>query len=301
MHAAVLRYVKEVARLGSVRKAAQVLNVASSAINRQIIKVEQELGVKLFDRLPGGMQLTPAGEMLLRHVRDTLYDYDRLLSEIDSLRGIRTGHVRIVATDSLVVDFLPRAVTRFSESYPAVTYTVMAAAPTGVINEIGAGHADIGLTFVCPLPPSVQLVASVATPGGVVMSSNHPLARRNVLKFSDLEEYPVILQKNTLPVETFMNEVYEPFRARAKQRIFSNSVEFIKRSVERDLGVAFYTRLAFFDEIRSGKVVWVPLADETLEQLKLGLFIPTERILGPATAAMVGVMVEIMEGLERAA
>jgi DNA-binding transcriptional LysR family regulator len=298
MHATVLRYVKEVARLGSVRKAAQVLNVASSAINRQIIKIETELGVKLFDRLPGGMQPTAAGEILLRHVRSTLYDYDRLLSEIDGLRGIRTGHVRIAATDSLVVDFLPQAVTRFSQSYPAVTYTVMAAAPAGVIAEIGAGHADIGITFAGPIPPSVQLVANVPMPGGVVMAPHHPLARRNVLKFSDLEEYPVISQKNTLPVETFMNDIYEPFRARATQRIYSNSIEFIKKAVENELGVAFYTRLAFYHEIRAGRVVWVPLAHETLEALKLGLFTPTQRMLAPATEAMVGVMVEMMQALE---
>jgi hypothetical protein len=71
MRAAVLHYLKEVAR-GSSRKADDALNIASSAINRQISKLDADLGVRLSDRMPDGMRLTSAGEVLLRHVRATL-------------------------------------------------------------------------------------------------------------------------------------------------------------------------------------------------------------------------------------
>jgi DNA-binding transcriptional LysR family regulator len=72
MHAAVLHYLKEGASRGSIRKAANALDLASSAINRQTSKLEADLGVRLFDRMPDGMRLTSAGEVLLRHVRATL-------------------------------------------------------------------------------------------------------------------------------------------------------------------------------------------------------------------------------------
>jgi predicted transcriptional regulator len=71
MRAAVLHYLKEVAR-GSSRKADDALNIASSAINRQISKLDADLGVRLSDRMPDGMRLTSEGEVLLRHVRATL-------------------------------------------------------------------------------------------------------------------------------------------------------------------------------------------------------------------------------------
>ncbi|HET9205716.1 MAG TPA: LysR family transcriptional regulator, partial [Burkholderiaceae bacterium] len=74
MHASILKYFVEVARSGSIRKAAQNLYVASSAINRQIRKLEEELGTELFDRLPSGMRLNAAGERVLQHVRGTLHD-----------------------------------------------------------------------------------------------------------------------------------------------------------------------------------------------------------------------------------
>ena len=61
MHAPVLRYFSEVAERGSIRQAAKTLNIASSAVNRQILKLEENLGVQLFERVPGGVQLTHAG------------------------------------------------------------------------------------------------------------------------------------------------------------------------------------------------------------------------------------------------
>ncbi len=125
MHAAALVYFREVVRTGSVRKAAAVLNVASSAVNRQVLKLESELGARLFDRQPSGMRLTVAGELLLRHITATLHDFDRVRAEIDDLKSARSGHVSISAMDSLLVDFLPRAIDRFRAEFPAVSYTVV--------------------------------------------------------------------------------------------------------------------------------------------------------------------------------
>jgi DNA-binding transcriptional LysR family regulator len=109
LHASILRYLAEIARLGSIRRASATLNVASSAINRQVLRLERDLGVRVFDRLPSGMQLTPAGELLLQHVRGTLQNFDRLIAEMDGLQGIRSGHVTLAAVDSLLVGFVPRA------------------------------------------------------------------------------------------------------------------------------------------------------------------------------------------------
>ena len=83
------------------------MNVAASAINRQIINLEIQLGTPLYDRLPGGMRLTVAGELLLRHAIDTLHDFDRVRVAIDDLKAARSGHIAIAALDLLLVDFLP--------------------------------------------------------------------------------------------------------------------------------------------------------------------------------------------------
>jgi DNA-binding transcriptional LysR family regulator len=301
LHSAVLRYIREVGRRGSIRKAAQVLNVASSAVNRQILKVEQDLGVKLFDRTPDGMHPTPAGEILLRHIRDTLSDYDILLAEIDSQRGIRSGHVRIVALDSLLVEFLPRILDPLSRRYPAITFSVLAVAPMAVFHEVVAAQADIGLTFVAPVSAAVQLIASVPMPLGAVMSRNHPLARHKRLVFQDFDGHPVLMQHDALPVVPFIDDEFAAFRGAARPRLVSNSIEMLRRAIHAELGVAFFTRLGFLREIASGEVIWIPLAVSRLEQLRLGLFTSSQRTLAPATSMVVNEIVGCFKELEDAA
>src|SRR6218665_2417048 len=110
MHASVLKYFVEVARCGSVRKASENLYVAASAVNRQILKIEDELGGELFDRMPNGMRLNAAGERLLRHVESTLHYFQVIGGELDSLNGVRTGHVKLASIESLFVDFLPASI-----------------------------------------------------------------------------------------------------------------------------------------------------------------------------------------------
>ena len=97
MHAAVLRYIDQVARLGSIRRAAGVLNVASSAVNRQILKLEAEIGTSLFERVGNGVRPTAAGEYVIRHARETIARWNNVRSDISTLSGDIHGEVRIVS------------------------------------------------------------------------------------------------------------------------------------------------------------------------------------------------------------
>src|SRR6185369_1115218 len=77
LHGRLLNYIDEVARTGSIRKAADRLNVAASAISRQILALETQLGTPIFQRLPRKLILTAAGEVLIGHVRQTLKELSR--------------------------------------------------------------------------------------------------------------------------------------------------------------------------------------------------------------------------------
>ena len=124
MHASVLRYFVCVARAGSIRQASEELHVASSAISRQILKLEEELGTSLFERLPNGLRLTRAGEIVLSHARNTLHDFDIMKGELGDLEGKKTGRVRIACLDSLAIQFLPDRVMAFNRQHPAVDFYI---------------------------------------------------------------------------------------------------------------------------------------------------------------------------------
>ena len=101
LHGRMLRYLDVVARVGSIRKAATVLNVASSAINRQIIALEEELGEPLFERMPRRLRLTATGEVLIEHVRATLKAHTHTLERIEAMRGLHRGTITLATSFGL--------------------------------------------------------------------------------------------------------------------------------------------------------------------------------------------------------
>ncbi len=135
---AALRYADQVARSGSIQRAAKELNVAASAINRQIIQLEGILGVPLFERVAKGMRLTPAGDAVVTLARRWHADERRAAADLQQLQGIHQGHVRIVAMDSHVNGFLPAVVLQLAREHPRIALEI----------EIGstdsAGSALIG-------------------------------------------------------------------------------------------------------------------------------------------------------------
>jgi DNA-binding transcriptional LysR family regulator len=279
VHANVLRYFLEVARCGSIRKAAQGLFVASSAVNRQILQLEAELGTELFDRLPTGIRLNAAGEIVLRHVRTTLHDFELLRSELDAQKGERTGHVSVVAMDSVFVEFLPSAVDEFALEFPAVTFTLRAMSPSEVPPIVASGEADIGICFVTRAPPGTEIVASAAFPIGVVMATSHPLASQAQIRYEDCRGYPFVLSHGRWPIYDALAPAFAEFWDSLEPRISSNVSPLLKRSVIAGRGIAFFSRIGFMKEIAAGEAVWRPLADPAINKLRTGIIVGRGRAL----------------------
>lgn len=277
MHAAALAYFRETARLGSIRRAAAHLNVAASALNRQILNLEGTLGTPLFDRLPSGMRLTAAGELLLRHVVATLHDFDAVRAQIDDLRAARSGHVTIAAIDSLLVDFLPRALDRFRADFPAVSYTLDAVAPMEVPQLVADGAADIGFAFVARTGRAVHFEAEIPAPIGVVMPADHPLAGRAAIGFQDTLPYPFLAQAGPLPRSVDIDPDFNRFRAGLRPRLTSNSIQALKQAIRLGMGIAFFTRLGFLDEIERGEMAWRPFTSPAINALRVGLVLAEGR------------------------
>jgi DNA-binding transcriptional LysR family regulator len=120
----VLTYVDAVARYGSIRKAADALNIASSALNRQILDLEVDLGAPLFERLPRGVRVTSAGEAFLVYARLVISELKAVESRIEQLRGLVRGQVSVAAAESVAGELLPSAITQFQETHPYVRFHV---------------------------------------------------------------------------------------------------------------------------------------------------------------------------------
>lgn len=296
MHAHVLRYLDEVVRRGSIRKAAEALNVAASAVNRQILKLEGELGLALFERRAAGVRPTPAGEILARHARDTLYAFDRARVAIDDLRGLRAGHVRIVALDSLMVDFLPEALGAFRAAHPGVTFAVMALGPSDLRDELDAGRADIGISFRLAKGDRGRALIEIPTPMHAMVARGHPLARKKATTLAECARYPIALGHDTLPLTPLLEAELALAGADPAPFVRSNSMELMRQMVRGGGCVAFFTRLGFTRDIAERSVVAIPLAEPRLAQIRLAVIVGAQ---GRATLAATAVAEHLARELVR--
>ncbi len=297
MHAAVLRYFEAVAEEGSIRRASERLNISASAVNRQILKIEDYFGTPLFERRPDGMRLTEAGRLMLRHARETLHGFRRLHGEIDHLRGIVSGEVTIATLDSLTPHFLPETLARFIAACPAVQIRVVAADPNEILHSVTRGSADLGLTFDPVWRGGIHELRNIPCPLRAIMTPDHDLAGRGSVTLDECAAYPLIYQDNSGSIRAFLGDGLDAFKRAHKPVVSSNTLALLKRLLLRGVGIAFYTRLGFVEELADGRLVAVPLENEWLSELRLSLLAPSERSPTVAARAMAEHLGRDMAGL----
>lgn len=192
-HLTTLHYIDAVARAGSIRGAAETLSITSTALNRRILAFEEDLGVAIFERLPRGVRLSTAGEILIHHIRSQISDLERVKSQIADLSGVRRGHVSIACSQALLPYFLPEQISIYRGEHPAVTFSVhlrdRAAAEQALVDHA----ADLALVFEPVRLSEFQTLLTVRQPVHAVMASNHPLADRETLRLRDCLDYPIAL------------------------------------------------------------------------------------------------------------
>ncbi|WP_342358998.1 LysR family transcriptional regulator [Terrarubrum flagellatum] len=292
MHAAVLRYFLQVARDGSIRGAAERLNVASSAVNRQILRLEDELGVTLFERVRNGVRLTDAGQILLVHIRQTFADFDRAKAEIANISGGLTGHVRIVCLESLAVRFMPEVVGELAAAHPGLTLSVIVVDPNQGPEELRAGRADFGILFVDRRHRDIDVRESFITAIGAVMRPDHPLARRKLLTLTDCADYPVLTLHDRWLIDAIMATEFARSGATFNARIISNSIDLMRQMILAGLGIGFFTPIGFLEEIARKELAHVPLAEPWLTDSEVGILTPR----GKQLSAQARVALEFVQG-----
>src|SRR5260221_8571658 len=112
-------YVDAVAHYGSIRRAADALFIASSALNRRILSLEEEMGTTLFERLPRGVRLTAAGELFIDYVHRNLSSLELVGSQIEHLLGFVPWHVPFAGAASLAGALSPHSIAHFPLNPPA--------------------------------------------------------------------------------------------------------------------------------------------------------------------------------------
>jgi DNA-binding transcriptional LysR family regulator len=191
-HLQTMRLIEAVARAKSIRRAAEDMNITASALLRRIQAFEEEFGTELFERLPGGVRLNPAGELVLHHYRETMSDLQRVQSQVADLTGERRGHVSIGCSQALLPYFLPQQIARYRADHPGVTFSVNVRDREQAEQELATYSSDLALVFEPVYLVDFQVIETIPQPVSVVMRADHPLANKPELRLRDCLDAPHI-------------------------------------------------------------------------------------------------------------
>jgi DNA-binding transcriptional LysR family regulator len=281
LHARLLRYLDEVARSGSIRKASNRLNVASSAINRQILALEQEIGSPIFERLPRGLRLTTAGELLINHVRQTLKEHDRVRTRIEALRGLRRGDVTIVTTSGIAEGFLARVVEQFAAAHPGIKLRVLTLPRDSTIAAVVSGEADIALAYNLENNPRLSTYLKYEFRLSAVMAPDHPLARRTSLRLAECFDYPMIIADPSMTIRDVLESVAD-LDYDLSLAIETNSIGLMKRLALTSPNITFLNSVDIGEELRARTLKVVPVREIDSKPQVLSL---VHRSRGPLESA----------------
>ena len=278
-------YFAEVARQGSIRKAAERLNISASSVSRHIGRLEHVLGAPLVERRTHGVKLTAAGALLLRFIEDHSRELSRLRAAIDELKDLERGHVSLHTVEGMLGGVLPEALSRFSASHPRLTYEVIIAGTDNVVSAVADDRCDIGIAFEPQPQTGVTTVGRMSQPVLAVMTPDHPLAGRTSLTLGDLATTPVGLPDKSFGIRQIVDRAAERTTG-LTVRMQTNSIDMVRQFALAGMGVSFLPFFAFQREAAAGTLVGVTIDDPGFASATAQVCIHAERRLTYAARQM---------------
>jgi len=268
-----LRYFHEVARAGTIRKASVKLNVAASALSRQIQQLEHQVGMALFDRNSQGMRLTAAGEIYARHAKLVMLDEERARNELAELKGLKRGTVRVVSAEGMVSDYLMQTIAGFRALYPGVSFHLGVLGTDDIIKAVQNGDADIGVAFNGRLEAEIEFRLQIFDRLCAVCAPSHPIARKKSLSLRELLNHPLAIPVSGFGIRTLIDEACRLSRLRVEPALMTNCIDALRAFASSGIGLSVITQLSVRQELASGRIKAVPLTNPVLRRSSIDVIV----------------------------
>ena len=288
-----LRYFVAVGRLGSIRKAADLLNVSASAIDRQILNAEAELGMPLFERLPTGLRLTAAGETMMASGLKWQKELADVRTRIEDLRGLKRGHVDIAIIDALAKGHIPNVVHAIQTQYPGITIGIKVLNNDAVRSAILGGEVDFGIFFEPQSFRGITVRAFAEVVLGLVTPAGHPLGKHRDARFSACAGSALIVPAEPLAVCQQIAVLEGHTGVVVDRTVTSDNIQMITSLVMEGVGIGVLTSIDVTTEVRRGLLSFTRISDAILRPMILALCTASART--PSYAAGI-VLREIENG-----
>lgn len=261
-----LRTFLAVARFQGISRALGELHLTQPAVSRQILALEDSLGMHLFVRKGRFLALTEAGQILQQYAMRVFQLLTEAREEIDGLKGLVRGHLRINAASTIGIYMIPDVLGEFKARYPGIEISLTISNKEEVLRNVSAGMADLG--FVGPPVPFPELATDTYLEDDLVLivSPLHPLATRDAVSARMLTEEIFILREKGSGTREIMEEELRGAGVSLTHAMELGSTEAIKKVVAANLGVSIVSSMAVTLEVMIGHLCAVRVSDLNLRR-----------------------------------
>ena len=250
-----LRFIDAVAREKSIRKAAEKLAITSTALNRRILQIEDEIGQPLFERLASGVRLNTAGELFVQHIRAQQADLARVQSQIADLSGIRRGHVRVASGAETLRHFLPEVIARYRSEHKAVTFDISHQHGEAAEAALASLETDLALIFEPIRRSDFQTIATTRQAVYCCMAETHELASLDSIRLHHLLDVPVILPTMHSGIRQLLNVGLMRRNIQLATMLETDSQEFTQNYLRNEQVVGFQIPIGLPQDMAEGRPV----------------------------------------------
>ena len=288
-----------VAETGSFSRAAESVLLTQSTVSQHVAALENEVGVRLFDRTGRGAELTEAGQMFRQHVRQVLADCADLRQAMARFRGLEDPQLTIGASNIPANYLIPQLLPKLAARHPGITLNVVAGDSRETINRLLGGEVALAVVGERSGSDAAEYTPLVTDTLLLVVGRGHPWWARRSVERTDLEATPLITRElgsgSGSAVERALRQAgLDPEQLRISARLGSN--EAVKQAVISGFGAAFLSSLSVSQELARGELAVVQVEGVTIER-QFWLAVRRERTLSPAAQAFAKLMVEVYRGV----
>ena len=245
----------QVATLGSFSRAAEALHLSQPTVSEHIRALEEELGLRLLDRLGRGAAVTRAGELLLDYAQRILVLHREARQALAGFQGRMSGELLVGASTIPGEYILPVLIGRFREKYPEISITLLIGDSQDVIDWVAAGRVELGVAGSRPPNRPVEYHELAPDEEVVIVAPAHAWFGRKQVTLDELAEEPIIVRERGSGTRAALEaaladagRTLEHFRIVAEM----GSTQAVKQAVKAGVGVSLVSRLAVEEECRLG-------------------------------------------------
>lgn len=241
-------------------RAAARLHLAQPSLSKQIHNLERELSARLFDRGPGGVWITSAGEALMPYALRILADLDNAKIEVDELIGLRAGRVRVGSLPSLCTTLLADTLRHFHHDFPGIQLVVEEAGSRELIRHLAVGGLDLAI-IVVPLhreDPDLVTVPLLTEELVVASAVGDRSVTTDSLRVADLRDHPLVMFREGYDLRSTTVAACHAAGFDPTFAVEGGDMDAVLSFVEAGLGVAVVPALALRGRVALRQIPFEP-------------------------------------------